>query len=222
LSRDVWLKQLRIAGADARSVEDALTGDVPVDGLQHAGRALLRAERSDVLVDIAGRLIDALGDRGWTGDAELIAELGQYANNDSSDLISLPVELDELGEALDQSAGSESYIDVIDGALWPAQLFDVDQGPDDFDPESDRWLLVDGLGSRPAYELMKRFIATIDDPVLARRLTEAIAGSGAFRQFQSELSRHDDEYTRWHRFREDARLGQARAWLADHRYRSTR
>lgn len=222
MSRDAWLKQLRIAGADVRSVEDALTGDVPVDGLQHAGRAVLRAERSDVLVDVAGRLIDALGDRVWTGDAELIAELEHYAKNDSSDLISLPVELDELGEALDQSAGSESYIDVNDGALWPAQLFDVDQGPDDFDAESDRWLLVVGLGSRPAYGSMERFIATIDDPILARRLTDAIAGSGAFRRFQYELSRHDDEYTRWHRFRDDARLGQARAWLADHGYRSTR
>ena len=46
MSRDLWLKQLRIAGADIRSVEDALTDDVPLDGLQHAGSALLRAERS--------------------------------------------------------------------------------------------------------------------------------------------------------------------------------
>ena len=222
MSRDVWLKQLRIAGVDARSVADALAGDVPVDGLQHAGSAVLRAERSEALVGIAGRLTDALRERGWTGDDELITELEYYANRSPSDLISLPVELDELGEALDQSAGSESYIDVTDGALWPAQLFDVGQGPDDFDAASDRWLVVVGLGSRSAYEVMQRFISTIDQPGLAERLTDAIAGSGAFRRFQSELSRHDDEYTRWHRFRDDARLGHARAWLADHGYHSTR
>ena len=169
-----------------------------------------------------GRLIDALRGRGWTGDAELIAELEHYVNRSSSDLISLPVALDELGEALDQSPGSDSYIDVTDGALWPAQLFDVGQGPDDFDAASDRWLLVVGLGSRFAYEVMQRFIATIDEPVLAARLAGSVAGSGAFRRFQSELSRHDDEYTRWHRFRDDARLGHARAWLADHGYQSTR
>ncbi len=221
MSRDVWSKQLRIAGADARSVADALAGDVPVDGLQHAGTAVLRAEVSEALVDIAGRLIDALRTRGWTGDDELITELEHYANRSSSDLISLPVELDELGEALDQSAGSESYIDVSDGALWPAQLFDVGQGPDDFDAESDRWLLVVGRGSRSAYEVMQRFIATTDESGLAERLNDAIAGSGAFRRFQSELSRHDDEYTRWHRFRDDARLGEARAWLAEHGYHST-
>ena len=62
----------------------------------------------------------------------------------------MPVPLDELGEALDQSAGIESFIDVTNGALWPAQLFDVEQGPVDFDPGSDRWLLVVGLGSQPA------------------------------------------------------------------------
>jgi Uncharacterised protein family (UPF0158) len=222
MSRDVWLKQLRIAGADARSVEDALAGDVPVDGLQHAGSAVLRTERSEVLVDIAGRLIDASRKRGWAGDAELIAELEHYANRNSSELISLPVELEELGEALDQSPGSDAYIDVTDGALWPAQLFDFDQGPDDFDAASDRWLLVVGLGSRFAYEVIQRFIATIDEPDLAERLADSIAGSGAFRRFQSELSRHDDEYTRWHRFRDDARLGQARAWLADRGYQTTR
>lgn len=222
LSRDVWLTQLRIAGFDARSVEDALADDVPGDGLQHAGSAVLRAERSDVLVAIAGRLIDALHERNWTGDDELIAELEHYVNRSSSDQTSLPVELDELGDALDQSPGSDSYIDVINGTLWPAQLFDVGQGPDDFDSAPDRWLLVAGLGSRFAYEVMQRFIATIDEPGLAARLADSVTGRGAFRQFQSELSRHDHEYTRWHRFRDDARLGHARAWLADHGYQSTR
>jgi hypothetical protein len=36
MSRDPWLKQLRIAGADTRSVEEVLAGDVPADGLQAA------------------------------------------------------------------------------------------------------------------------------------------------------------------------------------------
>ncbi len=220
MSRDVWLKQLRIAGADTRSIEDVLTDDVPVDGLQHAGSALLRAEASDVLVTMARSLIEALGDREWTGDTELIAELEHYAHHTAPDLIALPVALDELGEALDQSAGSESFIDVNNGALWPAQLFDVDQGPVDFDPASDRWLLVVGLGSQPAYETMRRFVAMIHQPDLASRLTDALGGSGAFRRFHTELSRHEREYTRWHRFRDDARLGRARAWLAERGYHS--
>ena len=220
MSHDPWLNQLRIAGADNRSIEDVLNGDVPVDGLQHAGSALLRAEPSDVLVTIARSLIEASGDRDWTGDTELIAELEHYGHHTASVLIALPVALDELGEALDQSAGSESFIDVTNGALWPAQLFDLDQGPVDFDPESDRWLLVVGLGSTPAYETMRRFVATIQQPDLESRLTDVLGGSGAFRRFHAELSRHEREYTRWHRFRDDARLGRACAWLADRGYQS--
>jgi hypothetical protein len=216
------LKQLRIAGADPQAVEEVLAEDGPVDGLQHAGGAFLRVDRSDALDAIARRLIESLGDRGWVGDAELILELERYVNRTASDLNPLPVALDELGEALDQSAGSESFIDVTDGALWPAQLFDVDQGPADFDSATDRWLLVVGLGSGPAYAVMQQFVATIEQPGLASRLTEALTGSGAFRRFQTNLSPHEDEYTRWNRFRGDARLGRARSWLADHGYWSTR
>ncbi|MGI9610063.1 MAG: UPF0158 family protein [Acidimicrobiia bacterium] len=222
MSRDLWLKQLRVAGADNGLVEDVLTGGVPVDGLQHAGRALLRVERSAVLVGVARGLVKALGEREWTGDTVLIAALEHYLDRTASDLMRLPVELDGLGEALDQSAGSESYIDVADGTLWPAELFDVDQGPADFDPASDRWLVVVGLGSEPAYEVMERFVASIQSRDIASRLTDALGGRGAFRRFQTELSRYEDEYTRWHRFRDDARLGRARAWLADHGYQSNR
>jgi hypothetical protein len=220
MSRDLWSKQLRVAGTDTRSVEDVLSDDVPVDGLQHASSALLRAEPSPVLVAIGRRLIEALGERGWTGDAELIAELEHHGGHSAVDLIGLSVELDGLGEALDESAGSESFIDVTDGALWPGQLFDVGQGPAGSDPASDRWMLVVGLGSRPVYETMQRFVSTIEQPDLAQRLAEALVGSGAFRRFQTELSRHQLEYTRWHRFRDDARLGRALAWLADRGYQS--
>lgn len=222
MSRDLWLKQLRIAGADTSAVEGVLTDDVPVDGLQRAGSAVLRVDRSAVLLGIARRLIEALAERDWTGDAGLIAELEHYGNQTASDLIQLPVELDELGDALEQSAESESYFDVADGAVWPAQLFDVDQGPGDFDPAADRWLLVAGLGSKPAYEVMQRFVVSIENRDIASRLTDALAGRSAFRRFHTELSRSESEYTRWHRFRDDARLGQARAWLADHGYRSNR
>jgi hypothetical protein len=221
MSRDPWLKQLRVASADTRSVEEVLAGDVPATGLQHAGSAVLRVERSDRLAAITHRLIEALGQRNWIGDLELIVELEHYVDRTGSALTSLPVALDELGEALDQSGGSESFIGLTDGTLWPAQLFDVDQGPPDFDPASDRWLLVVGLGSGPAYGAMQRFVATIEQPDLASRLTATLDGPGAFRQFQTELSRHEDEYTRWHRFRDDARLGRARSWLADHGYRSS-
>ena len=113
-----------------------------------------------------------------------------------SGLIALPVELEEIDEALDEPPASESYIDIGTGMLWPAQLFDVDQGPDDFDEDdSERWLLVAGFGSSAAYEVMQRFISTIEPSDMASRLTDVIVGSGAFRRFESELQQDEDQYT---------------------------
>ena len=223
MSGDEWLRQLRVAGNDASVVASILAFGIPDDGLQHAGQAVLRCTSSTALIAVAASLIESLSQRDWFGDPELIAELVHVRDGTTSELMVLAVDLDEIGEALDQSPASVSYIDLADGTLWPGELFDVDQGPEDFDADdSDRWLPVAGDGPRAAYAVMERFIATIDSPGLASRLQAEINGSGAFRRFQAELSSHDDEYTRWHRFRDDARLGRARAWLADHGYRSTR
>lgn len=223
MSRDTWSKQLRLAGNDASAIASVLADGIPNDGLQQAGQAILRCSSSTALIAVAATMIESLSQRDWFGDPELIAELAQVRDGTTSELMVLAVDLDEIGEALDQSPASVSYINLADGTLWLGELFDVDQGPEDFDADdSDRWLPVVGDGSRAGYAVMERFITTIDSPGLASRLQAEIRGSRAFRRFQAELSRHDDEYTRWHRFRDDARLGRARAWLADHGYRSNR
>ena len=197
-----------------------MAGDVPVNGLQHAGSAILRSDRSAALVEVASRLVVALGERGWTGDNELAVELGHYVSGTSSDLVALQVELDQLGDVLDESGGSGSYLDIVEGTVWPGQLFDVDQGPADFDEDSDRWMRVQGLESRSAYATMERFVATIENEDIVERLTDALSRSGPFQRFRTELSRYEAEYTNWHRFHDDAQLGRARAWLADQGYKS--
>lgn len=222
MSRDVWLQQIRQAGADPAAVERALADDIPQDVLQHAGLAVLRCPNSAALIDAVTRLIEALGRRDWVGDRELIDELEHVASG-ASTLAALTVELDDLGEALDQSVASVAYLDLATGMIWPAELLDIGEEPDEFDPDDEqRWLPVPGQGPRAGYATMEDFITSITDPALAGRLRDAIAGTGAFRRFHDELSRNDDEYTRWHRWRDDRRLGRARAWLAEHGYRSTR
>ena len=223
MSRDTWSTRLRIAANDASAVEKVLADGGPDDGLQLAGQAVLRCAPSAALIAPAATLAASLSRRGWPGDAELIAELEHLRDGTNSELSLLPVELDDLGDALDQSPASVSYIDLTNGVVWPGELFDVGQEPEDFDADdSTRWLSVVGVGSKAAYAVMERFIDTIENPGLASRLQAEISGPKAFRRFHTELSRHDDEYTRWHRFRDDARLGHARAWLADQGYRSTR
>ncbi len=50
MSRDAWLKSLRVAGNDASAVERVLADGAPADGLQHAGQAVLRCAPSSVLI----------------------------------------------------------------------------------------------------------------------------------------------------------------------------
>jgi hypothetical protein len=223
MSRDVWLQQIRQAGTDPAAVERVLADDIAQDVLQHAGQAILRCSDSAALTDPASRLIEALRRRGWVGDRELIDDLECLASATPSKLTAITVELDDLGEALDQSVASVAYLDIDTATVWPSELFDIGEEPEDFDPDDEqRWLPVPGQGPRAGYATMEDFITTVADPRLAGRLRDAIAGTGAFRRFHDELSRNDDEYTRWHRWRDDRRLGRARAWLAEHGYRSTR
>ncbi len=222
MSRDAWLTQLRVAANDPLAVVRLLVDGVPPDGLQVAGQAVLRCSPSPDLVAIAVTLAGSLSERAWIGDTELVIELNQFGKGTASVLSLLAVELDELGDAIDQSPASVSYVDLMSGVVWPAELFDIGQEPDDFDADdSNRWLPVVGAGSRAAYAVLERFVATVENPGLAARLRDAISGPKAFRRFQMELGRHDDEYTRWHRFRDDARVGHARAWLAERGYRTT-
>jgi Uncharacterised protein family (UPF0158) len=223
MSRDAWLTQLRVAADDALAVVRLLADGAPPDGLQVAGQAVLRCSPSPDLVAIAVILAGSLSERAWIGDTELVIELDHVGKRTASVLSLLAVELDELGDAIDQSPASVCYVDLTSGIVWPAELFDVGQEPDDFDADdSNRWLPVVGDGSRAAYGVLERFVATVENPGLAARLRDAISGPKAFRRFQMELSRHDDEYTRWHRFRDDARVGHARAWLAERGYRTSR
>ena len=166
-----------MAGNDAAAVARVIAGGVPDDGLKHAGQAVLRRSTSSEFLVAATALIDSLSRRDWSGDPELIAELVHARDRTTPELALLAVDLDELGEALDESSTSVSYIGFADAAVWPGELFDVGQGREDFDAyDSDRWLPVVGAGSRAAQAVMERFIATIDSPGLARDCTPRSTG----------------------------------------------
>ena len=63
MSRDTWSRQLRVAGNDASVVARVLAGGVLDDGLQHAGRAVLRCSSSTELIASATTVIQSLSQR---------------------------------------------------------------------------------------------------------------------------------------------------------------
>jgi hypothetical protein len=224
MGHDGWLESLRRAARDPGALGRVLADGLPSDALQQIGDALLSVDdlAATNLAGVAGRLIEALHTRGWDGDQELAVSLAQAIEQGVSDLRPLPVELDDIGDALNQSAGSENYVDLQTGMVWLHSL--TDAGMDDeldinFEDET-RWLFLQGQGSHEAHRDLQRFIATVPDRELAERLTRAIEGRGAFRRFRSVLEHDPSEYTRWHRYDADARVGHARSWFAAAGYRA--
>jgi hypothetical protein len=224
VGHDAWLESIRRAAGDPEALGRVLAGDLPADALQHIGDAVLGVlELPDVdLTDVVDRLVDRLRERQWDGDDELADTLEHLIGRRPSPRPPLRVELDDVGEALSEQAGTENYLDLHTGAVWFHTMTDFGVADDlDVDlSDETRWLFLPGEGSHEAYRDLQRFISTVDDDDLAALLTEAIEGRGAFRRFRAVLERDPAQYTRWHRFDADARLGHARSWLADHGYQA--
>ena len=218
MGHDRWVDAVRAARDGDRLIE--VLEELPRDGLQMAGNALLPHVDAEGAAAIVARLVVLLIDRGWEGDTELAAAL--EPDSTSRELRSLPVDLEDLGDALDESEGTEGFLDLETGQVWPGTLFDMDGGPEDADLEDQtRWMLVRGLGPSESRRDIRDFAVTIDRPALREQLLDALEGRGGHRRFRDTLSRHGEEFTRWHRFRSDRLLGRARAWLADAGYRPT-
>lgn len=221
----------QLRGALARGDCGALVGLLnqeawPEHALQLIGDGLLTALATPTngAAELALRCIDALDDRGWDGDIELVDQLGGSLGRGPTPLLRpLPVDLEDLAGVLegDPSYGG-GHVDLQTGQVWPQfAIDDVEEfGEDDPDDGDDpgRWLWVSSQGSRPGYRDMELFIDGLDDADAADRLSIAISGRGAFRRFKDVVARWPDLFDRWSDFSEDRRRGRARAWLAEAGY----
>lgn len=213
-----WMTQYRmIVARGEHSALITLLSDEPwpPDTLQSIGSALipalvLRVNGSEEQVQ---RCIDALRERNWDGDRQLIQELTGSHDEGTEPLKPVNVDLDELASFLEgDPVNGGGRIDLKTGEVWPQQLLD-DAGLEDEDDEAGEWLWFESLGSHDSYGDMEMFIEGIEDSGRADRLSIAIQGRGAFRRFGDVLSRWSGEIERWRQFSDERRLGRAREWL---------
>ena len=73
-----------------------------------------------------------------------------------------------------------------------------------------------GFSSREQYRWMERFIATVEEVELRRRLNIAIDGKGAFRRFKDALMSHPVDRERWFAFRSERLRSCMESWLTAH------
>ncbi len=186
MGHDVWLESLRRAAGNPDALDRALAEDLPTDALQQVGDALLAVSElaGNDLSGVVDRLVEQLRERRWDGDDELVDALDRVAGRGASPLRPLPVELDDVGDALRQHAGSANYVDLQTGTVWLQSMtdFGVDDNLDvDFEDET-RWLFLEGEGSRDAYRDLERFIATVEDDDLG---VQAHSGDRGTRSVQA-------------------------------------
>lgn len=219
---------------DAAAVAFILSGGV-TQRWQLAGEALLAVDAGAAgRVEAATVVVDALHQRGDRGDWFLAAHLvtavglpGPTILADHADrlpeLTPLPVDLDSVADVID-SRGEGGWIDrttgfAVQGDYGSLAYLDDDGGDGDGEEESERWIRLDSLGSREAFQDMADFTDSVSEPPLRARLERALGGDRPFRRFADAIFGADeDELTRWNGFRSERRVGRARRYLVDDGY----
>ena len=135
--------------------------------------------------------------------------------------ISVPVAWEALEDAFENNAPEvHSYlhfdtgevIRIVDGVADPAMHSRI--------MNDRRYIRIDPVSSREQYRWMERFIATVEEPDLRRRLANAIDGKGAFRRFKDALMNHPVDRERWFAFRSERLRACMESWLNAHGIRS--
>ncbi len=135
----------------------------------------------------------------------------------AKEALEVPVAWEALEDAFENNAPEvHSYlhfdtgevIRIVDGVADPAMHSRI--------MSDKRYLRIDPVSSREQYRWMERFIATVEDDELRRRLNIAIDGKGAFRRFKDALMSHPVDRERWFAFRSERLRACMESWLSAH------
>ncbi len=135
----------------------------------------------------------------------------------TKEITDVPVAWEALEDAFENNAPEvHSYlhfdtgevIRVVDGVADPSMHTRI--------MNDSRYLRIDPVSSREQYRWMERFIATVEEEELRRRLNIAIDGKGAFRRFKDALMSHPVDRERWFAFRSERLRSCMESWLTAH------
>lgn len=127
----------------------------------------------------------------------------------------VPVVWETLEDAFENNAPEVSsflhletgeVIRVVDGAADSISQRTAEEDP--------LYLRVDPVSSREQYRWMERFIETVEEGELKKKLAASIDGKGAFRRFKDALMTFPIDRERWFSFRSERLRSCIQAWLA--------
>ncbi len=218
------LSELRgaIAAADAARFLAAVTGRHIDDALQQVGAGIPMAlqQRRREAEPVAVSVINRLTSRDGAGDRLLAEDLLAGLRREPLTGRVVPVALDMLSTVLegDPELSTGGYLDLRTGQVYDESATDpmmVGEGAAiDVEEEPERWLRVNGTGSRSGWRDMAAFSERQHDVALRERLERAIEGKGAFFRFR-DLVHGENLSDQWYAFSADRQMGRAREFLAD-------
>ena len=144
-------------------------------------------------------------------------DVGQDTQDTQGEDVEVPVAWEALEDAFENNAPEvHSYlhfdtgevIRIVDGVADPSMHTRI--------MNDSRYLRIDPVSSREQYRWMERFIATVEEEELRRRLNIAIDGKGAFRRFKDALMGHPVDRERWFAFRSERLRSSMESWLTAH------
>jgi hypothetical protein len=143
-----------------------------------------------------------------------------YLDTDTGDVISFSDEIlrdmqsrlyeDEYDE-IDEDIEYIEYDEEPDLPDW--MLDEADLALEILLDESGRYVRIPERSSHTAYKSMEEFIKTVKDPTLKERLTHALQGKGAFRNFKDVLIDYPRERKKWHGFNAKTMKKEIIEWL---------
>ncbi len=129
------------------------------------------------------------------------------------------VDLEDLAMALQDQGAFDLHRWVLDRTSGEVVMVNLDIGleeEDDIDPEDDRWVSIEPIGSGVWYGDMADFAEGVSDDQAGRRLGRALRGKGAFRRFKNALYDGAPELVSvWHAFHDARARRRAVEWLRD-------
>jgi len=129
----------------------------------------------------------------------------------------LSVDAGDLIEALEGSPDEGAWmVDLESGEVILAAPEAVTGMPENEDWEDpDRFLPVQPMGSREAFQLMAEFVSRLPADEAARALDRALRMHHPFRSFKDTLLDFPALEERWHRYHESRMLDYAQEWLEE-------
>lgn len=114
----------------------------------------------------------------------------------------IPVNLDELGDALDdQGGGHQWYLDLRNGKLLLVSEFaDLPEEFEDIEEQTEVFLPVEPRSSHDGFVVMEDFVESLPESEVRRALARALRLPKPFRSFKDTLLDFPGEREAWFNF----------------------